>query len=488
MPDYEVQDAKGRKIRMSGDKPPTEAEIDDAFAHAFPETTTQTQTSQTQQGQPGFLSRAAESLHGVIAPFTQMPPDPRVYNPAAAAQWSETIHHPLKTAARAIGVNPDSFMQDWASSNVPAMLGDVVVPGVTLAAYPAVKAALKARAANTPEPGAGRLSVDLVKATPPTKSTPYSPLDVQRAAPYLASEHANAPITTVEALRDAADSAITQVEEHVHQYIAANPLDTIRTDPLTAAKDVLSTRPRTSDLPIGMKELSDLGLDKPMTLADADAVRLQLNAENQAILRRNNYEVSIARKVDPGFAAREAAAASLRDGIYTQLEERGIEGVRALRQDEGSLLKLRDAAQNQLYNAEKPVSGTGSNTMRAKITRVAIPAVGAAVGAEYAGPGGAATGGLLGNELARRLAPPNLTRDALVERAFQNVKGTGVSFPAVPPPSPVAGLLPSHPIELPGIPARMQSQMQTPTAARGLVVRDPTTGRFKRVYTSEGVQ
>jgi hypothetical protein len=68
--------------------------------------------------------------------------------------------------------------------------------------------------------------------------------------------------------------------------------------------------------------LADFNFDQPKTLAEADAIRSQLNAENKAVLKKNSYDVATALAADPGFAAREAAAESLRDGIYQRLEHR----------------------------------------------------------------------------------------------------------------------------------------------------------------------
>lgn len=389
-------------------------------------------------------------------------------------------------------------------------------------ALPAVEAVQRIRATGKPVAGTAATTVDLIKAIQPLKTSPYTPGDVQRAAPYLASEHAQSPITSVQGLRDAADSAITQIEEHIGQYVAAHPKDLIRTKPLDAAKSALATGVRSTDMAAGLKELSDLGLDGPLTLSDADAIRLRLNAENRAVLKKNNYDQATARKVDPTFAAREAAAKSLRDGIYQQLEERGIKDVANLRRDEGALIALRNSAEHYGFVGERPVSGTGANTVTAKAMRVGLPAAGAAMGASVGGPFvGAPLGGAAGIALARKLAPANLTRDALVARAFEKLRVDPAEFPAVPDQPPIAGLLeapqtarpmPSHmpdasyvrsvpavaqPFNPPKMLPSHQGRPMPPkpdtsgggaVPARGYVVRDPKTGRFKRVYSTEGTK
>lgn len=253
----------------------------------------------------------------------------------------------------------------------------------------------------------GRQGIDAFKqAIPATASAPYRPDQLSRAVPYMRAEHATRPIQTVEANIDALDSAIRSIESHIGTAVEAHPNDLIRVRPLAAVANTLKSSPRKNALALGLRELDDLGLDTPMTVQQAELVRRQLNAENKAILKRNNYDVSTARQADPGFAAREAAAQSLRDGIYDQLAARGIKGVRALRQDEGALIAVRNAAQRERFNAEKRVTGTGTQgAARRLIGDVArvIP---------KAGP-----------YIADVIAKPNQTRDQLIAKAFKLMGG-----------------------------------------------------------------
>lgn len=398
-------------------------------------------------------------------------------------------------------------------------------------ALPAVDNALRTRASSAATVKAAAQSAkafgDITKAVPPSATTPYEAADLRRATPYLAAEHAQSPVTTVDGLREAADSSITQIEQHVANYIDANPHRTITTDPLAVVRQKLGAGERSDDLALGLKELDGLGLSNDMLLKDADRVRLRLNAENQAILARNQYDVGTALKADPAFAARYYASQALRDGIYDALDQQGIPGVRQLRQDEGSLIKIRDAAQAKAFGGEKTVSGTGSNSMPARVTRAVAPAVGGAMGSMVAGPFGAAGGATIANDVARAVLPKNLTRDALIERGFSRIgQMAPPSYPTVPAPSPVRGQLsaPATPLAAPArttVPNVMPpvvggtsqptvfSRLQLPAGtangeltrtrlgpapdtsggqvfdARLIVVRDPKTGRFKRVYTTE---
>lgn len=470
------------------------------------------------------IAHPIDTVQGILA--NQQVPYDKMKASFNEGDYGTAARHALGYAIPVLGPMLDEQSDKAQQGNVAGAVGGTLGMGLVnfglpvaakgaATAYPAVKAALKAKIAPAES---GRLMSDLTKAMPPSSVAAYNPMDVQRAMPYLKHEHGQAPITTIESFRDAADSAITQIEEHIGQYIAAHPADRIGTQPLQAARNALARGVRQSDMAGGMAELADLGLDKPLTLAEADAIRLRLNAENQAILKKNNYDVATASKVDPGFTARRAAVNALRDGIYEQLEARGIEGVRRLRQDEGALITLRNAAQRQIFSGDKTVGGTGKNTIPAKVFRAAVPAVSSAAGAYIGGAPGAAGGAVTGMEIARRMAPPNLTRDALIERAFAAVKaGDAPKFPVMPAERGPMALLPSHPTELPrssapdtsfvrGVPAHAQGPrpdraLPAPAGrpmppapdrsgvrvieARGVIVRDPKTGRFKRVYTTE---
>ena len=330
--------------------------------------------------------------------------------------------------ARGLGASVDAGAQFAA----PIVAGRMASAVTTPSAVPADSPAL-AGAHATP---------NIMRAAPPSQSAPYTPQDVIRATPYLAEEHADTPVTTVVQAREAADSAISKIEQRVSGYFDAFPNAQVQSTALQAARTRLAQNPRGSAVDAGMAELDDLGLDKPMSFVQLDKVRIQLNAENQAQLSANQYDVSTALKADPKFAARYAAAAAIRDDIYDGLDKMGVSDVRPLRQDEGSIIAVRDALQRQEFNGDKTVSGTGANSLVAKVTRVALPAAGAAGGAYVAGPVGAAGGAATGRLIAQSVTPANLTRDALIERGFKAIGlSRPPSYPSVPPTQAPAGLL-----------------------------------------------
>lgn len=386
-------------------------------------------------------------------------------------------------------------------SGVPALTG-------------AVGDVIANRSARQAQKLSGQQMSDLMTGAPPSKSASYTPHDLTRAKMYLDAEHATSPITSVEDLRDASDSAITQIEQHVQQAIAANPNDLIRTKPIDAVVARLRQHLRGDALKQGLAALKDLPLWKPLTIEQADRLRLQLNYENKGILKKNNYDVQTARAVDPGFAAREAAVGALRDGIYQQLEARGIHGIADLRRDEGALIKVRNAADSHSLKGESKVGGTGANTLPRRIAGAAVVGGSAMAGDLVGGYPGAAVGAMVGEHLRRSVVTPNMTRNELIERAFKKSTGHPVALPTIPAAPVIAGHLQAAPIVTPppadpsfvrGVPAEVQrrptvgllpaatipmgsgpdrSEVRAVPAGRGLVVRDPKTGRYKRVYTS----
>jgi microcompartment protein CcmL/EutN len=265
----------------------------------------------------------------------------------------------------------------------------------------------------------GQPTEDFTAAIPPSKSAAYTPDDYQAARPHLEAEHSASPIKSVQDLRDASDSAIKNIEDKIDGHIQANPKARISTNPLQDVRQALATNARgKSFADAGLADLKDFQLDQPKTLQQADAIRWQLNQENKAILQKNSYSVATARAIDPAFAAREAAAESLRNGIYDGLEQLGIPDARDLRQVEGSIIKIRNAAQNQVFSGAGRVGGTGTSSATRQAIKAGIKTAATGVGAQVGGVPGAVIGSTAGERVGQMVAPGNLTRDALIERSF----------------------------------------------------------------------
>jgi len=354
---------------------------------------------------------------------------------------AEIVHQ----VGMALGIPSHDLVKDYKDKNYSAFAGDIAAPlaaaaithegvkavgDITPAASEGIRQRAVASTEGAVQAARNTQASSIMRAVPPTNTTPYSMETVNRARPYLEEEHAIKPIADIQSFVESSNNAIRKIESKVSGYVAANPNDVIGTNPLAAARAALAKNPRAGAIEAGLKEINDLGLDKPITLSRAEAIRSQMNAENKAFMDKNQYDRATARKADPAFAAREAVAESMRDGIYNRLETRGFKDARELRRDEGALIQLRDAGQKQFYAGEKSVPGTGANGIGRKIVsqgvKVGSTGVGAGLGGIVGGPAGAIGGGMagsiIGEDLSKRISRPNMTRDALILKAFGGLK------------------------------------------------------------------
>ncbi len=334
------------------------------------------------------------------------------------------VQRGVEAGGEALGLSPDQA----------GLVGDIagIAAGGAVAKYgPAAVQQAKAAWTAARRTKAGAQSVvAFTQAIPASKSTPYAPADLHRASPYLDVEHSAQPINSVVRLRDAADNAIEAIESHVSEAVRANPNDLIRTNPLAAVRYSFRNAPRSDDLAKGMKALESLDLDQPLTITRADQLRHRLNAEMKAILKQNNYDVATARTADPAFTAKEAAARSLRDGVYRQLDARGAVGIQDLRHDEGSLIKIRNAAERQSFVGEKRVSGTAQGGP-----------IGAARQAAAIGIRATPVPAMAADPLAKLIRPQNIKRDDLIAKAFSLRVPAPAVMPTIAPPPVIRGAL-----------------------------------------------
>lgn len=398
-------------------------------------------------GGAGVVQGPVNALGGLVAShFDQAL---KAYDTFKAGDYTSAAIHGAAALVPGVGPMVANAAEELTAGKTPEAIADAITIGGVPHLIEAAKGipgaarnvAANRAAARVTRQSANAVLPDLIKAVPPSKTASWNPGDWLRAGKYIIDEHSSAPINSVETLRDSAEAAVTKIEDHVAQGVAANPNDLIRTDPIQMVKDAFKGRARSDDLAIGLKEIESLGLDKPTTLVDAENARKRLNAENTATLRKNHIDRYTARTQDPAFAAREVAAEALRDGIYDQLEARGMTGVRELRRDEGSILRIRNAAERQIYAGDRAVPGTGKDGPVRRIAAKASTVIGGAAGAASAGPVGAAVGAGVGHEVGGMFSTPNLTRNALIEKAFKNVVGTGVTMPPLPVAPPISGLL-----------------------------------------------
>jgi hypothetical protein len=394
-----------------------------------PSSTTSPTSAALRQFGAGALADTAGLVKGATSPAG-------LATTAAAAVAPEIVGPALA------GHGIYSAVKGWGDLSDPDVLQRELMSGAETAGGAALSASMikagggpvtQAVRANRAAAAPAQAISDTMQAIPPTRSAPYTEADLRAARPYLEAEHAGSPITSVVAQRDAADSAIGKIEDQIEDKISGLPNVRFKPPVLQDVTPALQNSPRgQSFVDAGLKDLEDFNLDQPETLEEADAIRRQLNLENQAVLAQNNYKVAVARATDPGFAAREAAAESLRNGIYDQLQANGMPEARQLRLDEGSLIKIRNASQAQIYSGDKIAPGTRTGAVTQAVRRTAR-LVGAGIGAHVGGPVGAIAGGSIGDTVGTAIAPSGLTRDALIARAFKNA---AVSAPAAATPTP----------------------------------------------------
>jgi hypothetical protein len=283
------------------------------------------------------------------------------------------------------------------------------------------------------------------KMAPPTNTTQgaYSDKDAQIFLGASEKLHETNPIHTVEdhvnAAQQLSDDIDTEVGRHVDKY----GKDAITTNVNQDVRDKLADSPQQDFVEDGMNHLSQkFNLTDP-TVEEAQKILTDINALNRATLKRNFWDVATALRADPEFAARYWAADSLRTGIDGALQERGVSGVRGLRRDQASIIRVKTALEKVASKGDQPVRGSGESGWFVKNLAKGASTLGAAggagiggtigynvggvVGAEVGGTLGYGMGKAFGDRLGKRIAPGDLTRDQLADR-IHTVKDKGVAL------------------------------------------------------------
>jgi hypothetical protein len=275
-------------------------------------------TSPLKVGAYGALRDTANLVHGATTPkgvatAIATAAAPEVMGPALMLHGGYKAYTGAPTSWGDLA-NPDVMQHELSS--VAEMAGGAAATASALGSPGLARQAIQAKYAQLRSKGPTDPTEAFQTAVPSTRSAPYRPEDLAAARPYLEAEHQGTPITDVQGLRDAADSAIGKIDDNIDNAIHSLPQQRYA-DPsiLQGVRQALSGHTRASFADQGMQELQDFNLDQPKNIADLDAIRQQLNAENKAVLKQNNYDVANARTTDPAFAAREAAASILRDKI-----------------------------------------------------------------------------------------------------------------------------------------------------------------------------
>lgn len=342
------------------------------------------------------------------------------------------------------GIKKIATAPTWSekAAAIPQVAGGLM--GVTAGMAPTVARVQANRAAKIPK----KIDAELSHAFPASHAAPYTADDMATAAPFALAQHRIRPATTTLDAIEAFNGGVRVVEQRVDDIIAQFPHVRAQANANAAVRASMGNDVREDALEKGLRAIRGLrDLHQPATLTRLEAVRRRLNAENQAHLDRNQYDRATARETDPAFRAREIAAESVREAIYGTLERQGAPGIADFRRAEGSVIKVRNAAERQHYSGEKIVSGAAPSLkaeIGAAVTQAGMTAAGTGAGILVGMPiPGAITGSVLGQQLGRKIRGHRVVRDELVARAFSRAaQDTRIPImPPVPSHPPVAGLL-----------------------------------------------
>lgn len=321
---------------------------------------------------------------------------------------------------------------------------------------------------------------DFKSMAPPTRSGPasYSDADLAIARTHLEDAHTpDKPLKTIQDHFDALEAANKGIDQKIDPYIQKYANEPLKANVKMEVADRLAEQDRSTPgfLNKGLNELSNRNITD-MTMKEADALRETLNAENRKILSKyqpGTIEMSTLLKSDPEFAANYYAQEAIRNGIDQNLQDHGIQGIREMRRDQSSIIKVKEAVRRQLGRGDQVVRGTGqSGPLRraaAYLTKKGTTAVGAGVGEEVLGPlgagAGAVAGSYAGEKLGKLWTPEDLTRDELASRTMET-RGAGLPTstlsggPGTPP------IIPEY--ERPPLPSTAMSPEQIRAVQREL--------------------
>jgi predicted GNAT family acetyltransferase len=274
---------------------------------------------------------------------------------------------------------------------------------------------------------------DSMKSAPPAANGPaaYTVDDAKIARGYEEQEHAKKPVTTIQGRAEALQNISDRIDDRVGEYVQDYANEPISTNVNMDVRGELAKSPKADFVEKGMAELENWNLTDP-SMAEAQKLVTDLNAENRATLKKNFWDVATALKVDPAFAARQAALDSLRKGIDGTLVDHGVDGVRQLRNDQASIIRVKSAVEKQALNGDQVVRGSGQAGRLRNFAARSADKVGAVGGGISGGVAGAAygpaasvygiiSGARMGEELGRwvgkKIQPGDVTRDALIERS-----------------------------------------------------------------------
>ena len=290
------------------------------------------------------------------------------------------------------------------------------------------------------------------------------------------------PIETLDDVLTVTRTAKHGLTAHLTTLRAGAP-PTVRLDPVAAS--MLRSIPAKTRLeqPAVAKRLHKLAdlYRRPFTLEEAETLLHETNAQLDAFYNLYPTVRRQALRSNPRIAVLDAQARALRQTVYGALDQPGQgAAARELNRRYGALLEVEETAlrRRNVAMRQQPESLSEQiGTVRAaadlargtwRIAHGDLTGT-ADVAAAHAG------------RATAKALKEGQTSNALIRRAFQQVRQAPTPIPMPAPPS-IRGLLPAGP-RLMG-PGEGESAVRG-IAARRMVQRDPRTGQMRRIYLGE---
>ena len=405
------------------------------------------------------------------------------------------------------------------------VVGGAVRDTVSRAAHGAKEGGLGgaiARAVRMAAPGEPR--VLLTQALKPRSVKTGFPSALDRAIPELkAAEGAiGRPIQGVDDLLEATKAAKAQLQQQLG--VLRGNTQGFQVDGTPIATAMVKAIPKKLQLEnpeaaLRMTAAANV-YRRPFVLDEMEALLRETNAELDGLYAMYPQARGHALAANPGAASLDAQAKAMRDAVYSTLDAPGQgAAARELNRRYGALLEVEGEASRRLNVARRQQPESLSEQIGA-VRAAADMARGTWRVLQGDLTGAADIAAAHAGRSTAKAIKESQTTDALIRRAFEGFTSrpprAGAQAPApvqMPPTREIRGLLPRGPLVTPppadpsfvrGVPA-MPSHAYRPALpaparqmppgadpsfvraleARPIVVRDPRTGRMRRIYTSE---
>lgn len=453
-------------------------------------------------------------------------PAMRVGRAAAAAPWFARTMAQAGTAASVAAAQTSGDPASMVLAAGTGAIGDTGARVLGWGARAAGRAAAGAReggvggaiAATVRIVAPGEPRQLLMQALKPRSVKTNFPVSLDRALPELKAAEAllGAPIRNIDDLMQATTLAKRQLQNELS--VIRGTAQGLEIDGTSIAAAMQRSIPKKLLLenPAAAQRLMDAAdvYRQRFSLDDMETLLRETNADLEGFYAMYPTAQRKALLSNPAAAALNAQGQAMRQAIDTGLDrmaDGGGTAAKELRRRYGALLDVEHEAFRRSNVAARQQPESLSEQIGA-VRAAADMARGAWKLAHGNVIGAADIAAAQAGRAAAKSIKESQTTDALIRRAFEGFKGRRVPVP-MPTPRPVAGLLgpgarqtpaapdPSFVRGVPAVPAvggrralplparpmpAHDPSGVTAIPARPIVIRDPRTGRMRRIYSSEG--